>query len=65
MGRTDKATERFIDAENLILFRKRLTETIEPAQRLQLLRLLGKQEAKRDCRPRKSRLPQLAIGIAP
>jgi hypothetical protein len=51
MGRTDKATERFIDAENIILFRKRLTETIDPAQRLQLLRLLGEQEAKRQLPP--------------
>jgi hypothetical protein len=46
MGRTDAATERFIDAENVILFRKRLTETIDPAQRLQLLRLLQEEEAK-------------------
>ena len=46
MGRTDTATERFIDAENVILFRKRLTETIDPAQRLQLLRLLQEEEAK-------------------
>jgi len=52
MGRTDTATERFIDAENVILFRKRLTETIEPAQRLQLLRLLGEQEAKRQLPPK-------------
>jgi len=46
MGRTDKALERFIDAENVILFRKRLTETIDPAQRLQLLKLLREGETK-------------------
>jgi hypothetical protein len=46
MGRSDAATERFIDAENVLLFRRRLRETIDPAQRLQLLRLLGAYEAK-------------------
>jgi hypothetical protein len=46
MSRSDTATERFIDAENVILFRRRLTETIDPGQRLQLLRLLAEQEAK-------------------
>jgi len=51
MRRADPATERFIDTENIILFRKRLTETLEPAQRLQLLKLLGEQEAKRQLPP--------------
>ncbi len=47
MGETDEAINRFIHAENISLFRKRLAETINPAQRLQLLRLLGEEEAKR------------------
>lgn len=51
MARSDAATERFIDAENVILLRSRLTETIDPAQRLQLLRLLAEQEAKRHSLP--------------
>jgi hypothetical protein len=51
MRRADPATERFIDTENIILFRKRLTETLEPAQRLQLLKLLREQEAKRQLLP--------------
>ena len=51
MGQTDTATERFINAQNVILFRKRLTETTEPARRLQLLRLLGEQEAKKQLPP--------------
>jgi len=51
MGRADTAIERFIVTENVILFWKRLTETTEPAQRLQLLRLLREQEAKRQLPP--------------
>ena len=51
MGQTDTATERFINAQNVILFRKRLTEATEPARRLQLLRLLGEQEAKKQLPP--------------
>jgi hypothetical protein len=46
MGRTDNATERFVYAENVILFRKRLAEIIDPAQRLQLLKLLQEEETK-------------------
>lgn len=46
MGRSDATTEHFIDTENVLLFRRRLRETVDPAQRLQLLRLLGEQAAK-------------------
>ena len=52
MDQTDTATDRFIHAENIILFRKRLTETISASQRLQLLRLLGEEEAKRQLPPK-------------
>jgi hypothetical protein len=52
MGLPGAAIELFIDAENVILFRKRLTETTEPAQRLQVLRLLGELEAKRQLPPK-------------
>ena len=65
MGQTDTATERFINAQNVILFRKRLTETTEPARRLQLLRLLGEQEAKKQLPPQEKRLPQLAASHQP
>ena len=52
MDQTDAATDRFIHAENIILFRRRLAETISAAQRLQLLRLLGEEEAKRQLPPK-------------
>jgi hypothetical protein len=52
MVQTNTATDRFIHVENIILFRKRLTETIKPAQRLQLLRLLGEEEGKKQLPPK-------------
>ena len=46
MRPTNAATERFIHAENVILFRKRISETTTLAERLQLLKLLEEEAAK-------------------
>lgn len=46
MRPTDAATERFINGENLTHLRKRLAETIDAAQRQQILMLLREVEAK-------------------
>lgn len=43
---TDAATERFVYRENLILLRKRFSETIDAVQRNQILTLLGEEEGK-------------------
>ncbi len=46
MGRTNTAIDHFVHVENVNRFRKQLTETVNPAERLQLLRLLEEEEAK-------------------
>lgn len=46
MRQTETATDHFIRSQNMLLFRKRLMETIKPAERLLLLRLLQEEKAK-------------------
>jgi hypothetical protein len=61
MGRNDADTDRFVEAENVLLFRRRLRETIDPAQRLRLLRLLGEQAAKGRSSPEEEQVASVKV----
>jgi hypothetical protein len=50
--------ERFIHQQNLLLYRKLLSETADEEKRQTLFKLLADEKAK-DNRPQKSRLPTI------